>query len=111
MDIETKKHVHTKEAALGELFQEHAQTAYNICSACMGYDTCTFPMNLDRPLLNCAEFKPYESRPVQPDASTVEAVEEQESSEYLGLCRNCDIKEECTFTKPGKYVLNCEEYR
>ena len=32
-------------------------------------------------------------------------------AEYLGLCRNCDVRETCQYRRPGSIVWYCEEYR
>lgn len=33
------------------------------------------------------------------------------STEYLGLCRNCELHETCQYRRPGSIVWYCEEYR
>ena len=33
----------------------------------------------------------------------------EETASARGLCRTCDHKKECTFSKTGAVVLNCEE--
>ncbi len=105
-DIKTKQ----KDVSIDSLYQKDAQTAYNICKACEGYDTCTFPMNLSSPILHCAEFKPFES--VTKVKATIKTViPGLETVEYVGLCRNCDHRDECVNCKPDKHVLNCGEYQ
>jgi len=107
--------VSNKDVSLEGIYQEDEQTAYNICTACMGYDNCTFPMNLSGLILHCAEFKPFPPRTVSsfPDStpSILKASGKGAKFEYTGLCRNCELKEECTFEGVGKSVLNCDEYQ
>jgi len=114
MSLEATKTAARETTELGGMFSEEAQTTYSICRACMGYDTCTFPMNLGRPILHCAEFKPYPSHETaQASEAVVEPAETSEKSDetqYVGLCRNCELREECAYVEPGKFVLNCEEY-
>jgi hypothetical protein len=31
--------------------------------------------------------------------------------EYRGLCKNCELREECTFPHPESGVWHCEEYQ
>ncbi len=36
---------------------------------------------------------------------------EFDAIEYRGLCRNCDKRDECSYTKPEGGVWHCEEYQ
>ncbi|MFC1493053.1 hypothetical protein ACFL6O_03770 [candidate division KSB1 bacterium] len=115
MNLRSNAYQEKQDTAMEDLYQTDARTAYNICKACEGCDTCTYPINLSRPLLHCAEFKPFPSRvavttvPVDSAANIVSS--NDEICEYPGLCKNCEIKEDCTYYKPGIHVLNCEEYQ
>jgi hypothetical protein len=112
---EIKKSVKRREISLEGIFQEGAQTTYNICTTCMSYDTCTFPINMSRPILHCEEFKPYAPRPSVTETvgktRMEKTAEKTAETQYIGLCKNCELKQSCTHSKPGKYVLNCEEYQ
>lgn len=35
---------------------------------------------------------------------------EFDAAEYLGLCKNCELRDECTFPRPAGGVWHCEEY-
>lgn len=114
MLMETQKPVEKKNIDLNGVFQEDAQTIYNICTACMGYDTCTFPIDSSKPSLHCAEFKPFPSRSANDFKKTPSQAAEASSMdkpEYSGLCRNCELKNDCTFSGVGKSILNCDEYQ
>ncbi len=86
-----------------------------LCSLCTRAQDCTFP---SRPLLHgCEEFEGMARSPVD----TIEAYMSQEAkrkkqsppapSSLKGLCRNCEILEGCTYSKPEGGVWHCEEYR
>ncbi len=115
MSLKTSTSQKKQDISLESLYQQEAQTSYNICTACEGYDTCTFPMNLSKPLLHCAEFKPFSSRGAAASSVVISDVKAEttdvEKVEYIGLCRNCDLRDECVNCKPGKHVLNCGEYQ
>lgn len=35
----------------------------------------------------------------------------EKPAEYVGLCRNCEVREVCQYLRPGSIVWYCEEYR
>ena len=115
MKINAETQKKKQDMAVDSLYQKDAQTTYNICKVCEGYDTCTFPMNMSRPILHCAEFKPFSSRGAVEKTGPAAAVKTDtpvsEEVEYVGICRNCDLRHECVNCKPGKYMLNCGEYQ
>ncbi len=114
MSLKTSASQKKQDISLESLYKQDAQTSYNICITCEGYDTCTYPMNLSRPILHCAEFKPFPSRikgAAAVTSSMKTGVIKEETCGYVGLCRNCELRDECVNCKPGKYVLNCGEYQ
>ncbi|MFC1563643.1 hypothetical protein ACFL6G_01845 [candidate division KSB1 bacterium] len=115
MAINTQKSVDDKNVFPETVYQGDVSNVYNICKACMGYDTCTFPIDLSRPTLHCAEFKPFPAHPgVSFSGSSpreLKASGKDSESKYTGLCRNCDLNNNCTFAQAGKPILNCDEYQ
>ena len=89
-------------------------TGYDLCRTCLGYETCTFRNGSHGPVMHCAEFKPFPSRPVLATASVPAAEPEpaaEPQPEYSGLCRNCDNRADCVYVDADRVILHCEEYR
>jgi hypothetical protein len=115
MAIETQKSVNSNDVSVEMLFPRDTQTVYNICKACTGLDTCTYPVDLNKPTLHCAELKPFPPRPTngfeKSDSQILKTPGIDVKSDYTGLCRNCDLKNDCTFSGAGKSILHCDEYK
>ncbi len=89
-----------------------------ICTVCDSTPTCTFRNG--RVLLQCERFEPLEKPPVR---ATIEdfltasnlrvktIVEVEESKQFTGLCKNCESRETCNFSKTLGGVWHCEEYQ
>ncbi len=115
MAVATKNTVKGGKSSIKEDFLKNAHPVYNLCKACMGYKTCTYPIDLSVPALHCAEFKEYPPRQTlkieDRDYMVQKQMKNDMLSEYTGLCRNCELVQECSNASPGKIVLNCEEYQ
>jgi len=64
-------------------------------------------------MLRCQGVKkapPRASQP-RPRRGRFPARDAEDKREYAGLCRNCEEREVCLYTKPESVVLFCEEYR
>ncbi len=115
MNLGTEKVTKETNPSIGIKFREDVQTLYNLCKTCTGYDSCTFPIDLSKPIIHCAEFKPYPSRSngkslISSDSKKSKTTAD-ETSGTAGLCKNCDTRNECTFNTSGEFILNCEEYQ
>jgi hypothetical protein len=81
-----------------------------LCSTCKNASTCTFPRDVNRPVMHCDEFDGYEGPKtkviprLKPEVDTDETV-------LKGLCRNCEERHHCTYPKPAGGVWHCDEYR
>lgn len=92
-----------------------------LCLTCNNASTCTFPRDPDRPVLQCEEFEGYEYAPpkdvgtqdsqLDSTVSEGDSRKDVDSNRYIGLCRTCEERESCKFTKPEGGVWHCEEYR
>ena len=93
----------------------------DLCSTCRNADSCFFARGKDRPILQCEEFDVCEHAPrrmsggvnLPPAAAAGDesSFEDIDSSRYTGLCRNCEQRESCKFSKPEAGVWHCGEYR
>jgi hypothetical protein len=102
---------------------EEVTEFYGICTNCKHRATCTFAGCADRPKMFCEEFECEGAACAEPKKgigiayagrSEVEiepVYTESNSSQYMGLCVNCDNREYCKHPKPAGGVWYCEEYR
>jgi len=85
-----------------------------ICSTCNHVATCVRRAAHNKPVWECNEFDNYV--PVinkVSDLSVIEsdsAVESDEESNYLGLCKNCSARKTCVHPKLPGGVWHCEDY-
>ena len=90
---------------------------FGLCISCRNASSCTFPRDPAKPAFYCEEFEiettvstvhHEKRRPLARDSS---AVNDRESSEFIGLCSDCEGCQTCVFFKPEGGVWHCEEYR
>jgi hypothetical protein len=89
-----------------------------ICIACKTGTTCAEP--LTHVIWDCEQFEPYEAAAIKKFEQTVSqlkhpkagvVLKEIKSGKYKGQCYYCEIKHDCTLTKPKGGAWECEEYR
>lgn len=80
-----------------------------LCATCTLSESCTFPRNVEKPVMHCDEFIGYEMPKTTVAPRTV-ASNDEERIEIKGLCKNCENYATCTFPKPASGVWRCEEY-
>jgi hypothetical protein len=88
-----------------------------LCVNCVNANTCTYPRELNRPVLQCEEFDCYEIPVEKTTVDRILAIASsqvssgiEESVGLKGLCVNCENRKTCTFPKPAAGVWHCEEY-
>ena len=89
---------------------DHRRSA-GLCGLCVTATACQYRHPSDQPVGFCEEFdggSPVSrTKPPRPlRAAAVEA----EPALPPGLCRQCDNRQSCAFTKPEGGVWHCEEY-
>ena len=99
-----------------------------LCSTCKNASFCAFPRDTDKPVFYCEEFEigpasagyiylPEGSAPTRttrkerPQATESYVTEGKDSTNFIGLCSDCDNRQTCVFPKPEGGVWHCEEYR
>ena len=88
-----------------------------LCLTCKQADTCNFPRDVERPIMNCEEFDGYvlhkvsKETPYKTSSKMVSSCESNVFTKNTGLCMNCDNRKGCTYPKSDKTILCCEEYR
>ena len=100
---------------IGEAEETWVHAHRGLCSTCVLASECTFSRSPRIPVMHCDEFRGYEqgpaasepSRPLSASAARKEAFLE---GEIVGLCRNCRHRKDCTYPKPARGVLCCDEY-
>jgi hypothetical protein len=90
------------------------QEQTGLCSCCKSFQTCTFPRDPQRPILQCEEFDgilPSRLKMVPPGKTVDTFSAKNEPDPYRGLCGLCENRETCTYPKPEGGVWHCEEYQ
>ncbi|MCP4600367.1 MAG: hypothetical protein GY847_07515 [Proteobacteria bacterium] len=87
-----------------------------ICSTCNHLEECASRKNWKGPITFCEEFDDYLPSKKKLLLKDVKAESDilrigNETSEYMGLCVNCDCRRTCAFPKPEGGVWHCEEYK
>ena len=88
-----------------------------LCSNCKNASSCKFPRGPDKPSFYCEEFELEQPTPIRtarkekPQATKSYVTKDEDSTEFIGLCSNCDNRRACTFLKPEGGVWHCEEYQ
>ncbi len=91
-----------------------------ICSTCNNAPTCTYQKDSDPPVLQCDEFDDYVSPSVTISRQRVShsdsshatlTSEDEDASDYRGLCVNCDNRRTCAYPKPEGGIWHCAEYQ
>ncbi len=89
---------------------------FGLCVSCRNASSCTFPREPARPAFYCEEFE------INTTTSTMSSKKDQslatkagtigkESMKFIGLCSDCEGRENCAFPKPEGGIWHCEEYR
>lgn len=90
-----------------------------LCETCKNGRTCAFVRDAGTPVLQCEEFGllPTASRAgavLEPEPAGVKRTKRakgEAAGDYLGLCRDCEGRADCTFSRPEGGVWHCEEYQ
>ena len=92
-------------------------TYYTLCSSCKHAKTCTFPRDPQKPSLYCEEFEiergPKKKKATKYSLKTMNGhiALAVEPTKLVGLCSDCENRQQCTFPKPEGGIWHCEEYR
>ncbi|HSB04982.1 MAG TPA: hypothetical protein VLK23_07265 [Thermodesulfobacteriota bacterium] len=90
------------------------QEPMGLCSCCKSFQTCTFPRDSGRPILQCEEFDgivPPHLKMVLPQKTVDAFSARNEIDPCRGLCGLCENHGTCTYPKPEGGVWHCEEYQ
>lgn len=80
-----------------------------LCSTCGYSDGCTLRNTPEWPVLFCEEFDSSIPGMTSDYPVTFQSMANAPDG-YIGLCMNCDNRDECRFRKPEGGIWNCEEY-
>ena len=88
---------------------------FGLCMSCRNASSCTFPRNPARPAFYCEEFEIEPAVSVVPppkeQSSVTDRFTDKDSTKFIGLCSDCEGRENCTFPKPEGGIWRCEEYQ
>jgi len=93
-----------------------ADEFHDLCWTCNHSTECLQKATLLRPVWFCEEFDCYVrvQKMAEKDKAPQETVSctiEEEADRYEGLCRNCEDRQICAYSRTGERTLYCEEYR
>ncbi len=87
-----------------------------LCMNCVSAPTCMFLRDADHPILQCEEYECSQPEPGKNPKKELgtqresRVAMEEDTSKYMGLCVNCELRKTCTFPMPEGGVWHCEEY-
>lgn len=97
-----------------------ASCQMDLCSTCVHYPNCSYRNLSTSSVFFCEEFRllPELTQTVDEDQPlfTPDRIQEdpspekEDTSEFMGLCRNCIHRHTCIYPKPPGGVWHCEEY-
>jgi len=89
------------------------RTYRDLCSTCNHKSTCGTRSTLRRPILFCEQFDAFLPVSTSAVGKTVSPKPpgKQDTTQYKGLCVNCENRETCTTEKDEGGIWHCEEYR
>ena len=79
-----------------------------LCSNCLHDSTCTLKRNPADPVVACEEYDVEMGVNLKLHHTVQD--EAVAGPQFLGLCSNCDIRNECTLPKAEAGVWHCDEY-
>ena len=82
----------------------------SICASRKNEETCILLKDAKSPILHCEEFELVPTQMNQEQNNRAETKEELSSTEYTGLCINCDNREECNIRCKTSVIWHCEKY-
>lgn len=91
--------------------RKRAEEFNDLCTTCNHFDGCINAKEHQRPIHNCEEFDSYTQLVEEP---AVEAqpkeVKAEDTKKYIGICINCDHREDCMHSSTEGGIWHCEEY-
>ncbi len=90
------------------------QEPAGLCTCCNAQQTCTFPRDHGKPILQCEEFDgiiPSRLKMVSRRKTAKTPLETSIPDSSAGLCSLCEGRPTCTYPKPEGGVWHCEEYQ
>ena len=88
-----------------------------LCSTCRHAPNCTYRGDVQRPAFYCEEFEiniapaRKTSKGGASHSTTPSIAVDEDSSELIGLCSDCESRQSCVFPKPEGGIWHCEEYK
>lgn len=88
-----------------------------LCCTCKNAADCAFPGCSEKAVMHCEQFDDREASPARAVVEEKSPIRDSYSaadgptSQFNGLCGDCENCEDCGFPKPEGGVWHCEEYR
>ena len=93
--------------------KNNAPKNVGLCATCKHCEYCCLCKNKENKSHYCEEYEPVES--VNPNLIKGKKLEKkvklvESEKNYMGLCRNCEKRQNCTLPTSEGGVWHCEEY-
>ena len=85
-----------------------------LCCTCNHAPDCVYPTRATSPVVHCEEFEGFRTPPARtefPVRLEVGACGAVEDRKYMGLCVNCDLRDDCFNSACEGGVWHCENYQ
>ncbi|MFA4851871.1 MAG: hypothetical protein WC868_05570 [Bacteroidales bacterium] len=83
-----------------------------LCSTCIHKTGCMYRKTFKGKIIQCEEFEITENSTGKSQYVKNQIdVNNSDSENYTGLCKNCDLRKTCMLYSSDKINWNCEEYQ
>lgn len=86
----------------------------DLCFTCDDGVSCNYPKSHGKPIMQCEEFScaptPSKKDVKTPKVNSTDCRQKDNSTNYNGLCANCENSKTCAIDKPEGGIWHCEEY-
>lgn len=102
----------TQEVLAMEKAAEKGRTTQGLCSTCNHFPTCVYRLNR-LVVWYCEEFDDYvppRSKPRDISQPVITPPNSNDQDKFMGLCVNCENRDQCVHARRPGGVWQCEEY-
>ena len=82
-----------------------------MCLTCSKAAICALPRVSELPILECGTYRASTQIRAPASGSPKRQDRSKEEGEFRGLCADCELRNDCTFSRPESGVWHCEHYR
>jgi hypothetical protein len=95
----------------GEMKRSRDGEHEGLCWKCSKAGACRLPRASDLPVVECGTYEASQPTRIPTAGSSIKPHRHQVEREYKGLCSDCEVRDDCNFSKPESGVWHCKHYR